>query len=150
VSRSRVDRTEECLRSRGGRGKRPAALQSPNPLGDDGTRLQTYCGSLRKTTRVLVRGTLQRKFQTSGSPLSNPPILPSPLSASPFTENIIADTIQHHGGYTSQTQRPKLLPPSSPLRPRLLYEAARAAGPLSTDPRATRVWGGRTAYHFCS
>ena len=45
---SRVDRTEECLGNRGGRGKRPAALQSPNSLGDDGTRLQTYCGSLRK------------------------------------------------------------------------------------------------------
>lgn len=52
---SRVDRTEECLRKRGGRGKRPAALQSPNSLGDDGTRLQTYCGSLRKTKIPDVR-----------------------------------------------------------------------------------------------
>lgn len=45
--------------------------------------------------------------------------------------NIIADIIQPHGEYPSQTQKSKLIPPSHPLRPHFLYEAACAAE--STD-----------------
>lgn len=51
----------------------------------------------------------------------------TPSQSASSQKIVIADTLQHHGEYTSKTQWQKLAPPSHPLCPCLFYEAARAA-----------------------